>query len=475
MFIPVVVLVASLMPLPGSSLPFLLFGTVAVAFVTLRFNRAFDLLNPVRVFGVLWCFCLSVASLKLDTAISNWNSQMYAYVSLALLMFILGFAGAALLSKSGGALIPGGADLLPAVEFLRTRRTFVVATICILAGVSALGYEYYLLGGITILAADPNAARARLFGIASLGGDAALDTLSIKVVHVVSELCKYGIYLATILLLQKGLTRKQKIGASVLIVIALLPYTAQGGRQFIYEPFVVALALYHYLRRPLTAHQLMALGLVILLVVSAAGYARSVSSQEKIVSQQIDRWSLLPQGLFWDILSSGYHSITTPFEVFYRLTQDLPNSRASGIGGYLFYVFHRMVPRQNLQELTLRFYGGELITPTFLGEFYADYGTSGVILGPFVLGLAFGYIYRRALRYDSLYWLALYALYVEKLTYFPYVNIFSQYYDWLFDILFLAVLIALCQSKTFALTSRRPPNDKNRIPIEGVQVTAYEV
>jgi hypothetical protein len=85
--------------LPTSALLFLVFGAIGAGFVTFRFNNTFDLLHPVRVFGAMWCVCVALGSLKLDTSISDRNFQIYAYILEALLVFTAGFAGAKLVLR----------------------------------------------------------------------------------------------------------------------------------------------------------------------------------------------------------------------------------------------------------------------------------------------------------------------------------------------------------------------------------------
>ena len=145
------------------------------------------------------------------------------------------------------------------------------------------------------------------------------------------------------------------------------------------------------------------------------------------------------------MFATGYATVALSFEVFYRLTRDLPGLHSRG-PGYLFYAFHQLVPRQNIQELAKKYYTGNMITPTFLGEFYADFGVLGVIVGPFIVGCIFGLVYFRAMRYNSIYWLCVLAMWVEIATVLPYWNAFSYQFTWLWDMFVMAWLVKLTKA-----------------------------
>src|SRR4029077_750630 len=130
------------------------------------------------------------------------------------------------------------------------------------------------------------------------------------------------------------------------------------------------------------------------------------------------------------------------FEVFNRLTDDLPTTQRPS-GGYLLYALHRFVPRGNIQALDFELYSGEMITPTFLGEFYADYGYWGVLFGPLVLGVFYGWAYSRGGGQPDAYWIYVRAMLLQVLIYFPYWNQFSHTLTWILDLFFMYVLIGL--------------------------------
>ncbi|OFV95430.1 MAG: hypothetical protein A3F68_11245 [Acidobacteria bacterium RIFCSPLOWO2_12_FULL_54_10] len=430
--------------LPQMTLLSFALAATAAGFV-LWTGRDFDILHPVRILGCLWFFCLALASLQLDTGISEWGVAMWGYVCLGFLAFAAGF-------RLISTFLAGNRSLhakyknraLPYTELLLPRRTLVIATACLAVGAAAFTYEFIQLGEIPIFAENPNASRARLFGIAGMLKDPALDTIIIKVVHVFTAFCKYGLYLACIMLFQKTKNTKAQIFcAAVLIAVGFVFHVSQGGRQFVYEPAAVALVLFHYLRRPLRSKELAAFAVFTLLVISVMGYQRAMASADIARSRQADRWSKLPSGATWDVIAQGYHTTTTSFEVFYRLTQDLPALRPPS--GFLFYSLHRFLPRESIQELALRLYTGEMITPTVLGEFYGDFGIVGILVGPLILGVMYGYIYFQAMSYNSLTRLFNQALFLEILTYFPYVNLLSHYATWTFDVLFMACLIAIAK------------------------------
>jgi len=84
-----------------------------------------------------------------------------------------------------------------------------------------------------------------------------------------------------------------------------------------------------------------------------------------------------------------------------------------------------------------------------MGEFYADYGIAGILLGSLALGLLYGWVYLQGGLSHTLFWLYIRAMFIQMIFFFPYVNLFSQYLNWIVDPIFMYFLIRY-------LTSERP-------------------
>jgi len=397
-----------------------------------------DMLHPVRVFGSLWCFCLALASMRLLSFISNWSLWMWALVLTGLLSFIGGFWLAGLKRSHQGKLPPAVREIPLKKIRLPIRRTLGVAAVCLLVGTSVLAYEDSLIGSIPIFASNPDVARMKLFPVV---GQSSLDTLSIKLVHPFVEFVKYGVLLAAIVLFQaERRSRKLTLACLAMILGGTLIYMSQGARGFAVQVAIVLLVLFHYLRRRVRLKHVAAIVLSVFLFAGLFGAYRIRKSHSAPLFDRALSVSRFPQGNFWEAVAFGYATATTSFEVFNELAQDFRVFRKPP-HGFLLYAFHRFISRANIQEFAAGLFTAQAITPTFLGEFYGDFGYFGVLVGPLILGLAYGWAYSRMARTRGVYPVYVMALLLQMLIYFPYVNLFSQYLTWIFDLFFMYFLI----------------------------------
>jgi len=429
--------------LPSMPLATLVLATASAGFLLVDGRGATDLLHPVRIFGALWCLCLALASMRLLPMISVWSSLMWSCVLTALVSFIGGVGLAKRLwSPRPIPMNVASADAVPTGSLVPNRRTLLVAALCLMAGTAVLAYEYHLVGGIPALAENVDAARQTLFGFAGQI-EPEFDKLYIKIIHPLTAFPKYGVFLAVIVLCQRRPKSRQVVLLSVvLIVLGTVALASQGGRGFIVDIAITSVALFHYLRRRIRLIELGAACVALFLFVGLFGALRAKASSSAPLFEHALSTSRLPEGDFWDGITFGYGTLTYSFEVFNRLTDDLPTTQRPS-GGYLLYALHRFVPRGNIQALDFELYSGEMITPTFLGEFYADYGYWGVLFGPLVLGVFYGWVYARGGGRTDVYWIYVRAMLLQVLIYFPYWNQFSHTLTWILDLFFMYVLVGL--------------------------------
>jgi oligosaccharide repeat unit polymerase len=315
---------------------------------------------------------------------------------------------------------------------------------------AVLAYEYHLIGGIPILSEDIDQMRMELFGVAGQGNP-AFDTLFVKVIHFFVEFAKYGVYFAFIILVQRRTKSRKVIAFSVLLLlIGTLAYVSQAGRTFVIEIVVMCAVLFHYLRRRIHFVQLGATVLFLFLVLGVAGSLRTQTGTSSSIVQQIRDGSGFPEGQFWDGIAFGYLTATESFEVFYRLKGDLQTTGRPS-DGFLFYGFHRIIPRANIQEVAFNLYTGAFVTPTFMAEFYLDYGIAGVIFGCLALGMFYGWAYSRGGSQNTMYWILVRGMLITMIVFFPYVNLFSQQVNWIEDMVFLYFLARIVRSSGDAL------------------------
>jgi oligosaccharide repeat unit polymerase len=423
--------------LPSLPLSTLSLTIASAGFMLVRGRGNADLLHPVRVFGALWCFCLALGTMHLLPAISDWSNLMWRCVLTALASFVGGFWLAKRLSNSGRISVNGSTVVTVPAE-----KTLILAALCLAVGIAVLIYEFHLIGGIPILSDNVDGARTKLFGF---GGDIdpEFNKLYIKLIHPLSYFLRYGVFLAVIALCQR--TRKSRkliVIAAVLIILGAGALGSQAGRGFFVDPAITSLALFHYVRRRVRLIELSAGFLAMFLFLGLFGSLRVKESESAPFFQRALSTSKLPEGEFWDGITFGYGTLTYSLEVFNRLIEDLPTIQRPS-GGYLLYALHRFIPRANIQVLAFDLYSGEMITPTFLGEFYADYGYWGVLFGPLLLGAFYGWAYSQGNGQNEMYWIYVRAMLVQMLIYFPYWNQFSYTLTWVFDLFFMYLLIRL--------------------------------
>jgi len=409
-------------------------------FLLVKGRGSRDLLHPVRVFGALWFFCLALASMRLLPVISEWGYVTWSCFLTGPVSFMVGFwLVGRFVRLRDVSRRPGREEQVPATSLLPDRKTLIVASLSLAVGAAVLGYEYHLIGTIPILADNPDEARLRLFGFAGIV-DPQFDKLYIKLLHPLVDFIKYGVFLAVIVLCQKTPKSRQVVARSVvLIVVGTLLLSSQGGRGFFFNIVVASIVLFNYLRRRVRLVEFVLGCLVLFLIMGVAGSMRTKASGSGPGFERAMSQSGLPQGEIWDGIAFGYATVTRSFEVFHRLTDDLRTTQHPG-GGYLFWAFHRFFPRSNIQFLSEQLYTGEMITPTYLGEFYGDYGYWGVLFGSLVLGVGYGYAYMRGERQNRIYWIYVRAMLIQMLIAFPNMNLFSYQLTWIWDLFFMYYL-----------------------------------
>jgi oligosaccharide repeat unit polymerase len=291
------------------------------------------------------------------------------------------------------------------------------------------------------------------FMFAGANEDPAFSGIQYKILYLVGTCVKYAFLLAAIFLFSIGKKTKWEIIAAWAIMgVAFLTYSSQGGRGYPFELLVLGLVLYHYIHRPVSNKRLL-MGLVVLtILLGVGGYLRSIRGNERVTLDVVTQMSDMPRTPFWDSVVYGYYTVTVGFEVFYRLTLDLPTRGLSG-PGYLFYFLHRWIPRENISAVAGGYYGGAMVVPTYLGELYADFGIWGILGGSLLLGCAYGAVYQKALQRRSFYWIYVQALFIYLLAYFPYVNMFSMYVNWLIDMITMAILLEFATARSVHSTS----------------------
>jgi hypothetical protein len=384
--------------------------------------------------------------------ISDWDSLMWACCFTGLISFIGGFWIAPLIWHPRTAQLGPMLEEGSAMEYsLPNRKTLLVAGLVLLIGSSVLAYEDILIGGIPIFADNADTLRMELFG--GVAANPKFDTLSIKLIHPFVEFLKYGVFLAFIILFQKTPKTRKVVFLSILIILfGTLAYGSQAGRSFFVTIAVTGVVLFHYLRRRIRLIEIGAAVMALFLFLGLFGSWRIGQTQEAPVFERALANSDFPDGQFWESVAFGYVTVTISFEIFQRLIDDFQTMRHPP-GGFLFYSLHRFIARTSLGAVAADLYSNESTTSTFLGDFYGDYGYWGVLFGPLVMGLLYGWAYSRGGGRNPTYWIYVRAFLLQMLIFFPYVNLFSLYLTWIFDLCCMYFLIRyLNRPKTLPLS-----------------------
>lgn len=416
-----------------------------------------DICHPVRLVGTIWFGALTLASLRALPTISDWPFSFWIELTAPLVTFGLGFwlARGLLWRRSAPR---RRTHQLPRAERsgVRTNVLLAVAAACIVLGVVGLSEVYAQIGGIPIFAANVDKARMMFFGNGSVAAAAAFDTVSNKFLYLLISFLYYGIYLAWIaLLIPDRKSKAQTLLGGFLIAIGCLAYWSQGGRTYVFSTTLVMLFLYNYLRKRIRLNRLLTFLAVLALVLAGAAFYRGQASGNLGAVNQALVSSSLGQQLGDRILASGYWTLTNSFQTLYRLSQDL--RLVGSHPGFLFFSLHRIIPRTNIQAVCEDLYSGTSITPTFLGEFYGDYGWFGILIGPFLLGALSACFYAPVEQSLTIYGALALSMWLSCLAYIPYVNLFSQYINWLIDLIVLWFLVRMCDRLTRALEPAAAP------------------
>ncbi len=423
--------------LPPARLWTILLLTASVCFLFVRGRGTSDLMHPIRVFGALWCFCLGLASMHLLPYLSDWDFFTWNCLLTGLGAFIVGFC--LVRWWTGGAERSSITAIIEARKhaLVPTRKTLIVAAVCLVIGTAVLGYEFHLLGEIPIFSDNPDVARFRTFGDSA---EPPFNQLSFKLLNTFVGFIKYGIFLSVITLCQRTpRSRKATWVAITLITLGSVIYVSQAGRSIFVLIAIACLILFHYLRRPIRAIELVCSTLVLMLFLGIFGSLRLQASGTGRVFQHALSVSSFPQGPFWEGIAFGYATVTASFEIFARLLRDLQTIPHEA--GYTLYGLHYLIPRANLGEVTMGLYLGEFATATFLIEFYADYGYWGIFFASLITGIGYGWVYSRGGGKNPLYWICVRALLIQLLVVFPYANLFTVNLLWCFDLFFMYFLL----------------------------------
>jgi hypothetical protein len=409
--------VGALSPAAGY-LPLLALPVVVVA--TIRYT-GYQWLAPASIFAISWSAALGIAQLPLYPSF-GWNAEAW---------LLLTVPPAAL---AAGAIVGAGRSgwqrLTAPVSFQAP--PIAMQTTLAAAIVGALGWVVFFvqIGAVPLLSDQIDIARFRPFGLPTL--------LATRLGYVAVIIAIPSFFLSR--------ERNERVGFAAAVAIALIPMVLSGGR--LYPVSAVAIGLVAtVLVRGLTLRVVLAAVAAGALVVAAASVVFFVR-----LDQQPDVDNEFKQHLDRELKDSrpGVLIWTIPVQVaaassMYTLA-DLADTHAFEMdpspGIYSTKFIDRVRTSGDLEQVTRTTARFSLITSTYVGPWYADFGHQGVITLSIAWGLAVGVLWRWwRTRPAPLSWL-LYAYSAFWLFYALYLNYWTVHGVWVADVAFFMALTA---------------------------------
>lgn len=389
----------------------------------------YDLAAPAALFALTWSIALIGARLPpFDRP--AWDLRTWALV-----------IGPPLLLATSTFLVAGKAairrptlrlDLDPQTGF----RLHAVLMGALVIGASVLVLEFLVAGGVPLLAANGDELRFKLVFNGPL--------------HLITRLVPMtGILAAIAGLRASGWTRRWYLA---IFATALVLVAGQGGRLEVVL-MIFTLAIVTFMTHKLGPRTWLALAAVGVLTIGFSSwlfYHRTAQHPDTPFERYL-YGEVIPArpGIFaWTIpvqigASSGLYVLNAL--VSSNALEDSPGS-----GLYSFHGLDRALPAKDSQLVASQVTGA-LVAPTFLADIYGDFGLAGASLWCVACGVAYGFLYRRAISNPGLASITIYAYVCFWLVFLIYVNIWTYFVFWAADLLLLWIGASIIARGTWGL------------------------
>ena len=381
----------------------------------------YPLLAPATIFSLSWTSALAIAQLPLFPSF-EWNREAW-------LLMILPPAALTAAAVVGAGRV--AFERAPAASLMNRPPVGMQLTL-VAACIGAIGWGLFFvqIGTIPLLSDQIDIVRFTPFSLPTL--------LATRFGYVAVIVSIPGVVLAA--------TRRERFGFMAAFAIALVPMLLSGGRLYPFSAVVVGVVAV-ILVRTLTVR----LGLLSLL-----GAALLLTSASMVffvrIEQQTDTGNEFKQHLDRELRDSRPDVLawTIPIQMaasssMYTLA-DLAATRshemdaAPGLYSTKFVDRLRLSGDLELVARTTARFG--LITTTYVGPWYADFGLQGAITLSLAWGMAAGLVWRWwRVRPGPLNWL-LYAYSAFWLMYAIYLNYWVIHGVWLADVALFAIFTA---------------------------------
>ncbi len=375
----------------------------------------YDLAAPAAVFGIVWSVAIIGAQYP-PFGQPPWDTRMWLLATIppaALLISAMAVTGPVAIRRPrlGLKVAPANAVLI--------QLTLAGA---VLLGGAVFVVEFLGVGGIPLLSANTDALRFQL--------------LFSPYVHLGTRLIPTAAILSGVAAVAtRGRTR---MGYLAIVGVALTLDGATGGRLEVLT-IVGTVGIATVVGVRISPRSVITIATVAVLALGFSSWLffdRAAQHPDEPFGQILYNQVLpsRPAALAWTVpLQIG---VSGGLYVLNAMVQTNALSNVPGSGLYSLHGLHSLLPAKD-SEAVARDVAGALIAPTFLADLYGDFGLVGSTIACLLFGILYALLYRAAVAKPRLSTLVVYSYACFWLAFFPYVDVWTYFFFWPFDILLL--------------------------------------
>jgi len=399
----------------------LFFLLVGLGFVFVSYRCWRDILSPIAIFSFVWFFSVGITQLMLSNTQHLWTFPTWFAVFGSALGFITGSLSYSLLVASRRMFYK---KLRIPNHYSKHRLRLVILLLFVSSALAYL-FEIYKFGGVPLFSGARIGAYMN-FGVRFVHYLTVSSVLVCMLIFVYRKLFVNG----------KKLLLNIIFVASLLIIISLL---ASGQILMI---LVGSFIIKHYLNEKKLGLKyfvwLTVFGVILFTLLT--GYIRSSANDityvKKIGQPKFD----IPDSL--SPLFLPYLYVSTSFE---NLQLEIEQREKFHYGAETFHPIWAFTLTKSWFETTHYITPAGFTTGTYLRSYYVDFSFVGVLIGPFLLGLAITVLYHSFRIAPTIFNLLAYSFCVYGLMMVFFANIFNKPLLWYFLIL-CAIIDFYCRN-----------------------------
>lgn len=387
---------------------------IILALVLYLFFSKGDTLNPLALYSLVWIGCIGLSSLKLSYDQYDWSFYMWLNVTLAYIMFIIGYMS-----------IVSGFKKYKVVsvnKHINNKKLFICIQVVSIVSIMSFAAEVAILKFIPLFSDMPN----------------AYVEFHVTILHFFTLLVAIVPPLSIIYKKNGGKIRSIFFANTCVILISVL-LVSRENMMFI---MFISGVTYHYCYKKISKKVLFTSMIVGILLFSLAS---SLRNQNTYDIQQTANFKNQQK----TILAQPYVYFTMSFENLRNLVENC-NSYNYGLKTLQpILVFTGMRQYVNTEMLYLTNY--KFNVSTFLYTIYSDFSIFGVIVISFLLGLLYSFYYIKrvygVLKPDMSF--IIYALLSYDLFYSFFTNLYSDPSKF-FDLMVIIIISMIVKKKVLS-------------------------